>query len=60
MPAEAARLKWNRSYFENGCLCIATGDLKVAHPDIPDEAAVAAYEASCRCSRNYVEQSNAD
>lgn len=51
---EAARLKECREYFEQGCLCLARGDIQKAG-EVSDKAAIAHYESLCRCSRNYGE-----
>lgn len=53
--AEADRLKANRLYFEDGCICIASGRLPKYGASVSDRMAVYRYEQLCKCSRNYVE-----
>lgn len=56
--AENERLKMNREYFENGCLCILKAKtLQVCPSNMADTEAVAFYEQNCKCSRNYVQGS---
>lgn len=53
--AEQERLKLNREYFEDGCLCIHTSKtLQPCPTNMADAEAVAFYEQNCKCSRNYV------
>lgn len=53
--AEEERLKLNRKYFEDGCLCIHTSKILQPCPtNMADAEAVAFYEQNCKCSRNYV------
>ncbi|MCP1515644.1 hypothetical protein [Pseudomonas rhodesiae] len=53
--AEQERLKLNREYFEDGCLCIHTSKTLQPFPsNMSDAEAVAFYEQNCKCSRNYV------
>ena len=53
--AERERLKLNRKYFEDGCLCIHTSKTMQPCPtNMADAEAVAFYEQNCKCSRNYV------
>ncbi len=52
---EAERLRLNRQYFEEGCLCILEAKtISPCKPDTPDEEAVAFYESNCTCSRTYI------
>lgn len=52
---EADRLKWNRSYFEEGCACInVTKVLQPCRTSMPDAEAVEFYERNCSCTRNYI------
>lgn len=54
--AESERLKMNRAYFEEGCLCIHTAKtLQLCPTNMPDIEAVAFYEQHCKCSRNYIQ-----
>ncbi len=51
---ELERLKLNREYFEDGCLCILTAKtMQLCDSSMPDGEAVAFYERNCKCSRNY-------
>ena len=52
---EQERLKFNREYFEDGCLCILTSKtLQPCPTNMPDDEAVVFYEKDCKCSRNYM------
>lgn len=53
--AEQERLKLNREFFEDGCMCIHTSKtLQPCPTNMGDAEAVAFYERKCKCSRNYV------
>ncbi len=42
-----------RKYFEDGCLCIAGGEVSLADQSLSNEDAALYYEEHCTCSRNY-------
>jgi len=51
---ERARIKKNRKYFEDGCLCIRDKKIKLKDENVPDMDALIYYKHSCRCSRDNV------
>lgn len=58
MMTESERLTLARSYFEDGCLCIHTGQLDPCDNTVDDETAIKFYENNCKCTRNYVHLEN--
>jgi hypothetical protein len=50
---ERERLRKNREYFEDGCLCIKNKKIELKGKDTSDLDAVLYYENNCNCSRNY-------
>jgi len=51
--SNANTTKWIREYFEQGCLCIANGDMNKLPEETPDREAATYYQQHCACSRNY-------
>ena len=50
-------MRLNRAYFEDGCACINTAKvIQICPTNMDDASAVAFYEKSCICSRNYIQR----
>lgn len=50
---ERVRIKNNRKYFEDGCLCIRDKTIELKDEGVPDMDALIYYKYACKCSRNY-------